>query len=85
MCHYQQTLEMYVTTQNHTNVSLHEEVAELKEEYVIGYGDKIAKLEEQLRTVRPSVEQQQILEQMSSHVSCSGFFLLILLIACICL
>lgn len=63
-----QTLEMYVTTQNHTNVSLHEEVAELKEEYVVGYGDKIAKLEEQLRTVRPSVEHQQILDQMSSQV-----------------
>lgn len=60
---------MYVTTQNHTNESLHEEVEELKQEYVVGYGEKIAQLEEQLRTVRPSGEHQQMLEQMASQVN----------------
>lgn len=57
-----------MTTQNHTNESLHDEVEELKQEYVVGYGEKIAQLEEQLRTVRPSGEHQQMLEQIASQV-----------------
>lgn len=83
MLYLLQTLEMYVTTQNHTNVSLHEEVAELKEEYVVNYGDKIAKLEEQLRTVRPSAEHQQILNQLSTHVSSFSCYGLCFLITCL--
>lgn len=61
-------LEAFVTAQTQTNESLHDEVEDLKQEYVVGYGGKIAQLEEQLRTVRPSGEHQLMMDQVAAQL-----------------
>lgn len=63
-----QQLEAYAASQRHENESLRDEVEQLKHEYVVTYGGKIAQLEEQLLTVRPSNEHQQMMEQVAGQL-----------------
>lgn len=61
-------LEAYAADQTHANESLHADVEQLRQEYAVRYGDRIAQLEEQLRTVRPSNEHQLMMEQVAGQL-----------------
>ncbi|XP_053688729.1 A-kinase anchor protein 9 isoform X2 [Sabethes cyaneus] len=54
-------LELYIDTQNRQNESLHQEADGMTR----GHSEKIAKLEEELRQSRPSVEQSLVLEALT--------------------
>ncbi|XP_021706837.1 A-kinase anchor protein 9 isoform X3 [Aedes aegypti] len=54
-------LESYIDAQNRQNESLHQET----DMTVRGYDDKIAKLEEELRQTKPSVEHSLVLEALT--------------------
>uniref|UniRef100_A0A1Q3G104 Putative a-kinase anchor protein 9 n=1 Tax=Culex tarsalis TaxID=7177 RepID=A0A1Q3G104_CULTA len=59
-------LEQYINAQNRQNESLHQEMESMKTDIAVrGYDDKIAKLEEELRQSRPSVEQSMVLEALT--------------------
>ncbi|XP_039431177.1 pericentrin isoform X3 [Culex pipiens pallens] len=59
-------LEHYINAQNRQNESLHQEMESMKTDLAVrGYDDKIAKLEEELRQSRPSVEQSLVLEALT--------------------
>lgn len=61
-----QELEHYINAQNRQNESLHQEMESMKTDLAVrGYDDKIAKLEEELRQSRPSVEQSLVLEALT--------------------
>ncbi|XP_058833017.1 pericentrin isoform X2 [Topomyia yanbarensis] len=59
-------LELYIDAQNRQNESLHQEVESIKMDATTrGYSEKIAKLEDELRYTRPSVEQSLVLESLT--------------------
>lgn len=59
-------LEQYINAQNRQNESLHQEMESMKTDLAVrGYDDKIAKLEEELRQSRPSVEQSLVMEALT--------------------
>ncbi|XP_055600528.1 pericentrin isoform X2 [Uranotaenia lowii] len=56
-------LEIYIDAQDRQKESLHQEMESLKADR--GYEEKIAKLEEELRLSRPSLEQSMVLEALT--------------------
>lgn len=60
-------LDAYVSNQTAANESLHDESLKLEHD-VHGYREQIARLEEQLRSARPSVEQCQMTEMLAAQL-----------------
>ncbi|XP_058465228.1 golgin subfamily B member 1 isoform X2 [Malaya genurostris] len=59
-------LELYIDAQNRQNESLHQEVESMKTDVTVrGFTEKIAKLEDELRHTRPSMEQSLVLEALT--------------------